>query len=235
MRWANARTDNKEDTPMKKMIAVIATLILSLVLITAAHAETVETTEQTAVETVVEEVAAEETVVEETAAEETAAEEVAAEETVVEETAAEETIAAETDVRLEGDGLSEIIETIPEGAELEVLGVEGDWVKVQVNGKVGYVHISDMPAEETEEAEETVEREFKVTIFSSRRSVMADGETVFLTSRIEGFEGLEIMYQWSVDKGNGFEVIDGANSDSYSFEASVETLSYDWKLTVFYR
>ena len=75
----------------------------------------------------------------------------------------------------------------------------------------------------------------KVTIFSSRRSVMEPGETVYLTSKIEGFDGYETMYQWQCDKGNGFEDIAGANDATYAFGADVDTLSYDWKLLVYYR
>ena len=83
--------------------------------------------------------------------------------------------------------------------------------------------------------DETPVPNFKVTIFSSRRSVMAPGETVTLTCKLEGFEGYETLLQWECDKGNGYENVEGANGDSYSFEASVETLSYGWRLTVYYR
>ena len=74
-----------------------------------------------------------------------------------------------------------------------------------------------------------------MTIFSSRSSVMAMGETVYLTSKLEGFDGYETMLQWQCDKGNGFEDVPGANADTYSFSASIETLGYDWRLAVYYR
>jgi len=98
--------------------------------------------------------------------------------------------------------------------------------------------IKDIEGALPEEEPETEKEELppiKVTIFSSRRSVMSPGETVYLTSKIENVEYYETKLQWSVDKGNGYEVIDGANGDSYSFEASIETLAYDWMLTVYYR
>ena len=154
----------------------------------------------------------------------------------------------DADVRLEGDGMSEILVTIDAETPVTVIGIEGDWVKIVVDGVTGYIYIDDIesirdvegllpettPAPSTE-PDETPVPNFKVTIFSSRRSVMAPGETVTLTSKLEGFEGYETLLQWECDKGNGFEDIEGANGDSYSFEASIETLSYDWRLTVYYR
>ena len=154
----------------------------------------------------------------------------------------------DADVRLEADGLSEILVTIDAETPVTVIGIEGDWVKIIVDGVVGYVFIDDIesirdvegvlpeptPAPSTA-PEETPAPNFKVTIFSSRRSVMMPGETVTLTSKLEGFEGYETLLQWECDKGNGYENVEGANGDSYSFEASVETLSYGWRLTVYYR
>ena len=86
--------------------------------------------------------------------------------------------------------------------------------------------------EEGEAAEADPTANMKVTIFSSRRSVMKTGETVALTSKLEGFEGFEVDYQWECDKGAGFEPVAGANSDTYTFEASKTTLSWGWRLTV---
>ena len=154
----------------------------------------------------------------------------------------------DADVRLEGDGLSEIIVTIDAETPVTVIGIEGDWVKIMVDGIVGYVYIDDIESIRDVEGvlpeptpalstapDETPVPNFKVTIFSSRRSVMAPGETVTLTCKLEGFEGYETLLQWECDKGNGYENVEGANGDSYSFEASVETLSYGWRLTVYYR
>ena len=88
-------------------------------------------------------------------------------------------------------------------------------------------------AEEPVAEEEPVEK--KVTIFSSRRTVMNDGEEIYLTSKIEGFDGCEVIYQWECDQGEGFRNIQDANGDTYMFIASVETLSWKWRLTVYYR
>ncbi len=77
--------------------------------------------------------------------------------------------------------------------------------------------------------------EMTVRISSSARDEMTEGETVVLTSEISGFDGYEIMYQWSCDKGSGFQNVEGANSSTYSFSATKESLSWDWKLDVYYR
>ena len=62
------------------------------------------------------------------------------------------------------------------------------------------------------------------------------GEPVTLTSRIEGFDGYEIRYQWECDKhdGSGFRDVSGATGSSYSFSASAESLSWDWRLSVYF-
>ena len=73
-----------------------------------------------------------------------------------------------------------------------------------------------------------------VTIKSSAKSTMLVGEEVRLTSKISGFEGYEVSYQWQCDKGNGFEDIAGANQSTYSFSATVETLKWSWRLIVYY-
>ena len=151
-------------------------------------------------------------------------------------------VPASTDIRLDADGMSEIIFTLDEDAELTILEVGAEWVKVALaDGTIGYIYRSDveLPAEEaeTEDAPAALPVvEKKVTIFTSRRSQMELGEEVRLTSRLEGFEDCtSIKYQWECDKGNGFEAVEGADGDSYSFEASVETLSWSWRLTVYYR
>ena len=160
------------------------------------------------------------------------------------------------DIREDADGMSVIINTIPKDAEIDILGVEGDWVLVETEGEQGYIYAEDLEAqaeteeqpeetaeepEETEETEETVEEaeevidtsNMKVTIFTSRRKVMKNGDPIILTSKLDGFEGIEqINYQWYCDKGNGFEPVDGANSDSYTYTANSETLSWSWLLEV---
>ncbi len=158
----------------------------------------------------------------------------------------------ETPVRTDPDGLAPIDVSLEEGTEITVIAVEGDWIKIQLeDGSIGYIYKDDISeedlaaltealtekenAEEEEEEEEQAETPKTVTIFTSRRTVMTEGETVTLTSRLEGFEDCEeILYVWKVDKGNGFEEVEGANSDSYSFPATAESLSWGWHLTVLY-
>lgn len=198
------------------------------------------------VETLPEEPAAPEVPAEEPKAEAKApAKQEKAEVTEPTEAAAEGPVAVgETDVRLEGDGLSEIFLTIPDGTALTVLAVEGDWVKVEIDGQIGYIYKDSVLGVEFEEPAapevdpadpEAAAPARKITIFSSRRSVMSEGEPVYLTSKLEGYEGYEIRYQWECDKGAGFEYVEGANDATYTFEATAESLCYNWRLTVFYR
>ena len=142
------------------------------------------------------------------------------------------------DVREEADGMSAIFASLPEGAEVTVLSIEGDWALVLADGREGYVFAADLAAWlDLPEPEEDAVPERRIFIFCSRRTQMTEGEEVWLTSRIEGYEGLEIMYQWECDRhdGLGFTDVEGANGDSFAFRATVETLSWDWRLSVYYR
>lgn len=67
---------------------------------------------------------------------------------------------------------------------------------------------------------------------------MEVNQIVHLTSELEGFEDCtEIIYQWEVDKndGNGLCVIEGANEDHYEFAITRETITWAWRLTVYYK
>lgn len=90
-----------------------------------------------------------------------------------------------------------------------------------------------------EEAEEIIEifdePEMSVSISSSATDSMQEGETVVLTGTVSGFDGYEVMYQWTCNKGNGFEIVYGANSSTYSFTATQESLGWEWELEVYYR
>ena len=140
----------------------------------------------------------------------------------------------DVDVRASADGLSEILFTLPHGAFVTVLGAEGDWLKIEYEGQVGYVYRTSVFTDGAE-APEAEKAQPKATIFSSRSAVMEPGETVTLTSRLENADGYEIRYQWECDRGAGFEAVEGANSDTYAFKADTQTLSYNWRLVVYYR
>lgn len=159
-----------------------------------------------------------------------------------------------TDVRIDPDGMSPIFLTLEKDEEVTLIGMEGDWAQIVVGEEIGYIYKDALEAEPVEEeaaaepavnetaeetseetTEEAVQPEMKVTIFTSRRVVMEEGETVNLTSKIEGFDGYEVLYQWECDQGNGFQPIEAANADSYSYIASVESLSWGWQLMVYYR
>ena len=120
----------------------------------------------------------------------------------------------EVNVREGADGMAAIFTSLPEGAEVTVMDYEGDWATVVVDGQVGYIYkddiagLLDLPEEETAPAPQA---EHKVTIFSSRRTVMEEGEPVHLTSKLAPWVS------------------------TYTFNATAETLSWGWHLTVLYR
>ncbi len=143
------------------------------------------------------------------------------------------TIAPATNIRVAADGMS-VVMLIPDAdMEVIVLGQEGDWVKVQLeDGTIGYIYINDI---EFEGKEPKVYTEKKVTIFTTLHPMMSVNEPITLTSLLEGFEDcVEISYQWKCDKGNGFEDVEGATGDSYTYEATADSLTWSWQLVVSY-
>ena len=74
----------------------------------------------------------------------------------------------------------------------------------------------------------------RVRIFSSQGDVVTEGEIIYLTSSLEGFDGMDITFQWQVDRGDGagWVNVEGANRSKHSFVASKETIKYSWRLIV---
>ena len=145
--------------------------------------------------------------------------------------------AAPVDVREGADGMSAIFTSLPEAAEITVIAVEGDWVSVTVNGKPGYIYRKDLEGIAGLTETEVIDAaQPKVTIFSSRRSIMHVGETITLTGKLEGFGDADVTLQWEKDvhDGTGYQPIEGADEADYDFIASAESLSWDWRLTVTY-
>ena len=189
-------------------------------------------------------------------------------ETVTDDEVTEETpenekmiLKAGTNIRAAADGMSEIIATLEEDTEAEVLDAEGDWVRVSVSEEIqGWVFrngdeaapqepeeepaeeepAEEVPAEDTEEPAEpepvvVIPAEKKVTIFTSRRTQMEVGEDIVLTSLLEGFEDCSnIKYQWECDKGSGYAEVEGAVDATYTYPASEESMGWSWRLIVLY-
>ena len=73
-----------------------------------------------------------------------------------------------------------------------------------------------------------------MSIFSSQGDVVTEGEIIYLTSVLKGFDGLDVTYQWQVDRddGKGWVDVEGATRDRHMFVASKETIKYSWRLLV---
>ena len=75
----------------------------------------------------------------------------------------------------------------------------------------------------------------KVTIFSTIGPDVRPGDTIVLSSVLEGFgPDEEPEFQWECDKGDGFEAVAGATEDSYEYEATEESIGWSWRLIVSY-
>ena len=126
------------------------------------------------------------------------------------------------------------LDYIPEGA-LPASSTEGE------TPAEGTEPEGETPAEGTEAQSEegnlvgeTVQPERSVQIRSSQGDVVTEGEIIYLTSKLKGFDGLDIAYQWQVDRGDGEGWVDveGANRPKHMFVADRETITYSWRLVV---
>ena len=141
--------------------------------------------------------------------------------------------------------------TTEEGTPEEGEPAKDDWGEdAREEDSLDYVPEGETPAEGTEgetpaegtEAQseegnlvgEAVQPERSVQIRSSQGDVVTEGEIIYLTSKLKGFDGLDISYQWQVDRGDGQGWVDveGANRPKHMFVADRETIQYSWRLVV---
>lgn len=131
-------------------------------------------------------------------------------------------------VREKADGLSDIFIYVTDVSSVRVLGIEDDWVEVEINGQVGYIYKDDTNIK-TEE--ETFER--KIVIFCSKSTAMSFGDTIYLTSKLEGYDDCEyIFYQWQYSNGNGWIDVPGGDQPEFSFILDETTNHTSWRLKV---
>jgi hypothetical protein len=73
-----------------------------------------------------------------------------------------------------------------------------------------------------------------VKVHSSQKPKMREGDPIYLTSELIGFDGVEVFYQWQVDRGDGLGWVDvkGATGSTHTFIATRETIQYSWRLIV---
>lgn len=74
----------------------------------------------------------------------------------------------------------------------------------------------------------------EVKIFSSLTDVISEGEIVHLTSKLEGFDGKTLSYQWQYREKEGvWRDVTGAKENFYDFIATAKTVNYQWRLLVY--
>ncbi|MBP5678772.1 MAG: hypothetical protein J6X28_02965 [Bacilli bacterium] len=125
---------------------------------------------------------------------------------------------------------------LPAGTEVTILSIVDNWVNIETEDGQNrwlFIWLSDGLAD-TIGVQNTGQR--MVVIFSDRQSVMVEGRIIHLTSYVQGFDGYTLYYQWECDKGdgNGFQEIEGANEDHYEYPANQDTLSWDYRLMVYF-
>lgn len=120
-----------------------------------------------------------------------------------------------------------------EAAAEEVEAVEAEVAEVEASEAV---ELTTAPAEIPASEIVIPESPKAVAITSSLTDVIAINEPVTLTGVLEDVENFtDIVYIWEVDKGNGFERVEGENAQTLTFPATVESLGWNWRLSILYR
>ena len=92
------------------------------------------------------------------------------------------------------------------------------------------------PAEETAAPAEDAGPAMQVIIHSSRKPQVTKGDIIEMTSELIGFDGIEVSYQWQMDRNDGEGWVNAtglyANREMYRFVADEETVLYSWRLIV---
>ena len=93
--------------------------------------------------------------------------------------------------------------------------------------------VEEEPAEEAEEVEDAEDKALDINIWYEFDGDFNYGTKVIWKSSVDGLkDGQAAKYQWQVDKGNGWEDIDGANADTYEMIVDAENACYTWRLVV---
>lgn len=72
----------------------------------------------------------------------------------------------------------------------------------------------------------------KVEIFSSLDDAVCDGETIYLTCKLTGFDNIKYTLQWQMNNGGGWVDVKGATGSSHSFKADAKSIQCKWRLSV---
>lgn len=72
----------------------------------------------------------------------------------------------------------------------------------------------------------------KVEIFTTQGDAVMLGETITLSCKLTGFEGLTYKVQWQFNDGSGWQDMPEATEETYSFAADEDNVSYSWRLAV---
>ena len=87
-------------------------------------------------------------------------------------------------------------------------------------------------AEEPTAGPEIDVSKLSVEIFSTMGDIVLPGDTITLTSKLTGFDGLTYTLQWQCDNGSGWADVPGATDGSYSFTADETNINAQWRLEV---
>ena len=146
---------------------------------------------------------------------------------IIAETSVEEIIEIVEEIEVIEETEIETVEEVEATEEVETVE------EIEVVEEVEEIEVIEQISEET--VETVVEEKVitgTVSVFACYNDEMTEGDCVTLISEISGLEGCTVSYQWQRDAGNGFEDIAGANGSSYSFAATEESLSCDYRLAV---
>ena len=128
---------------------------------------------------------------------------------------------------------ADIIGQLSSNDRVTVLGIEGDWTKIQANGVVGYVYSKYLSLPEPEEQNEVssaVEQRINITANRDLGSLVP-GDVLTLSAELIGFEGVDYALNWQVTRDGGdWEDIAGATGTTLTIDITEAHNGCSWRL-----
>ena len=72
----------------------------------------------------------------------------------------------------------------------------------------------------------------QIILSSNHGACVAQGDTLTVRAQLIGYEGFDVALQWLYNDGSGWVEAPGATGMSHSFEATRDSVRYDWQLAV---
>ena len=76
------------------------------------------------------------------------------------------------------------------------------------------------------------ESELMILLCSNHSACMSEGDRITVSATLVGYDDCTVALQWQYNDGEGWKDAQDGSGLSYSFEATSQTVNYDWRIAV---